>query len=146
MRIVFGGDYKGIAFRDALIAPLREIGEVVDVCALDPSLVDYVEVADRVCQSLEGGAGVMICGTGIGISIVANKQKQVCAARCVCVQDAIDSKLVNNANVLCLSANTPVDLNVEIIKAFFATQFPGDEKRTSRLRKIAAIEQRNFQP
>lgn len=146
MKIVFGADYKGIVHRAALVAALRELGDVVDVCALDPALTDYVEVAERVAQTLVKPAdiGVMICGTGIGVSIVANKHNGVAAARCVCVQDAVDSKLVNNASVLCLSANTPIELNIEIIKAFFAAQFPGDEKRTERLRKIAALEQRNF--
>jgi ribose 5-phosphate isomerase B len=146
MRIVFGADYKGIVHRDALVAALRELGDVVDVCALDPALTDYVEVAEQVAKTLVKPVdlGVMVCGTGIGISIVANKHDGVAAARCLSVQDAVDSKLVNNANVLCLSANTPIEQNIEIITAFFGTQFPGDEKRTKRLHKIAALEQRNF--
>ena len=107
---------------------------------------DYVEVSERVVARVaeEGGFGVIICGTGVGISIVANKHGGISAARCVSVEDAIDCRLVNNSNVLCLSAKTPVESNQEIIKAFFATKFPGDEKRTQRLTKIAELERRNF--
>jgi ribose 5-phosphate isomerase B len=146
MRIVFGADYKGVPYRDALMETLAGVGEVVDVAALEPTLTDYVGVAEKVVQgvSKDGDRGVIICGTGIGISIVANKHANISAARCVSVQDAIDSKVVNNANVLCLSANTPVELNQQIINAFFATEFPQDQRRLERMRKISALEQRNF--
>lgn len=146
MRIVFGADHRGMAQHDALIAALGQLGEILDVSQTDPALTDYVEVSEKVAAYLktDGGFGVIICGTGIGISVVANKHAGLSAARCVSVEDAVDCRLVNNSNILCLSAKTPVAVNEEIVHTFLATPFPADERRTRRLQKIAELEQRNF--
>jgi RpiB/LacA/LacB family sugar-phosphate isomerase len=106
-----------------------------------------VEVSQQVARRIvedAGARGVLICGTGIGISIVANKYEGVYAARCVTVQDAVDSRTINNANVLCLSVGTPIEVNREIVRAFMGTAFPGDERRVRRLEKIVAMEGENF--
>lgn len=146
MKIIFGSDHRGMAQREALLATLAELGDVVDVGQLAPELTDYVEVSEKFVEILKErhAPGVIICGTGIGISIVANKYAGVSAARCVSVQDAVDCRQVNNSNVLCLSAKTPVELNQQIVKAFFRTEFTGDDRPMRRLAKIAELEQRNF--
>lgn len=146
MRIVFGADHRGMTQHDELTAALSKLGDVRDVSRTDPALTDYVEVCEKVSEYVkaDGGFGVLICGTGIGISIVANKYAGLSAARCVSVEDAVDCRTVNNSNVLCLSAKTPAELNQEIVRTFLATEFPGDDRRMQRLTKIAELEQRNF--
>lgn len=146
MKIVFGADYRAMTQRDALVGTLSGLGDVVDVVQQNPALTDYVEVSEQVVKQMTEpeDRGVIICGTGIGITIVANKHAGISAARCVSAEDAVDCKTVNNSNVLCLSAKTPVERNQEIIRVFFATEFPRDERRTARLVKITDLERRNF--
>lgn len=146
MRIVFAADHRGMSQHDSLKAVLSELGDVLDMAQTDPALTDYVEVSAKAMEHLKkiGGRAVIICGTGIGISVVANKFPGISAARCVSVEDAVDCRTVNNSNVLCLSARTPAALNGEIVKAFFATDFPKDDRRLRRLEKIAELEHRSF--
>ncbi len=146
MRIVFGADHRGMLQHDSLQEVLSHLGDVLDMAQTDPALTDYVEVTVKAIEHLNkiAGRAVIICGTGIGISVVANKHAGVSAARCVSVEDAMDCRTVNNSNVLCLSAKTPVDMNGQIIKAFFATEFPKDDRRVRRLEKIAELERRVF--
>ncbi|HZZ42059.1 MAG TPA: iron-containing alcohol dehydrogenase [Tepidisphaeraceae bacterium] len=148
MNIVFGADYKCTSQRTDLVAALQSFGPVTDVVSVDPNLSDYVEVAQHVAARISfspaTSVGILICGTGIGISITANKFPHVHAARCLSEQDATDARTINNANLLCLSASTPIETNLQIVKTFLQTLFPGDERRTARLHKLAAIEQSNF--
>jgi ribose 5-phosphate isomerase B len=108
---------------------------------------NYVDISDRVCALTlqHKGTGVIICGTGIGASIVANKHRGIYAARCLTRSDAIDGKRINNANVLCLSAKTDIHQNLAIAEVFFATRFVPVEKRMDRALRIDLVESRNFQ-
>jgi len=146
--VVYGADHNAEWQSDALKACLSHLGDVVDAAHTEPKPDNYVDVCSRVCTLtlFHNGIGVIICGTGIGVSIVANKHRGIYAARCVSTVDAIDCKVINNANVLCLSAKTSVDENVRIIEEFFATRFEAIDRRMDRVRRIAKVESQNFLP
>ena len=104
---------------------------------------DYVSVSVSVCDAVAsepGSQGILVCGTGQGVCIVANKHHGIRAARCLCEQDARDSRHVNDANVLCLSAKTCHRKNSEIIQAFLSTDAEVSEKRSLRKLQIRAVE------
>ena len=146
--VVYGADHNARWQSDQLKAALRHLGDVTDVGETEPSLDNYVDICSRVCTLtlFHNAVGVIICGTGIGVSIVANKHRGIYAARCVSTVDANDCKVINNANVLCLSAKTKVDENVQIIEEFFATRFEAIDRRMDRVRRIARVENQNFLP
>jgi ribose 5-phosphate isomerase B len=146
--IVFGADHNAEWQSDRLKAALAEIGDVVDAVETDPKPDNYVDISAQVCKLTlaHNGTGVIICGTGIGVSIVANKHRGIYAARCVSATDAIDCKVINNANILCLSAKTAVQQNVQIIAEFFATRFEAIDRRMDRVRRLAQVESQNFRP
>lgn len=146
--IVYGADHNADWQSDQLKATLAHLGDVVDAGATDPKPDNYVDISSRVCNLtlFHNGIGVIICGTGIGVSIVANKHRGIYAARCVTTVDANDCKVINNANVLCLSAKTDVQQNVRIISEFFATRFEAIDRRMDRVRRIARVESQNFLP
>lgn len=148
MIIVYGADHNAEWQSERLKNALARIGDLVDAGELEPKLDNYVDISSRVCHLTlaHNGIGVIICGTGIGVSIVANKHRGIYAARCVTAVDANDCKVINNANVLCLSAKTALEQNVEIIGEFFATRFEAIDRRMDRVRRIAVVENQNFRP
>jgi len=146
--VVYGADHNAEWQSNKLKPALRRLGDLVDAAETDPKPDNYVDISARVCTLtlFHNGIGVIICGTGIGVSIVANKHRGIYAARCVSTVDAKDCKVINNANVLCLSAKTDVDENVRIIAEFFATRFEAIDRRMDRVRRIARVESQNFLP
>ena len=146
--IVFGSDHNAAWQSDQLKCELSHLGQVIDVVETEPKLDNYVDISARVCNLtlVHEAVGVIICGTGIGVSIVANKHRGIYAARCVTPMDAIACKVINNANVLCLSAKTDVQQNVLIISEFFAARFEAIDRRMDRVRRLAQVENQNFRP
>ena len=146
--VAYGADHNAAWQSGALKAALARLGDVVDAIDVEPKLDNYVDISSRVCNMtlLHNGIGVIICGTGIGVSIVANKHRGIYAARCVSPVDATDCKVINNANVLCLSAKTEVEQNVSIISEFFSARFQALDRRMDRVRRIARVESHNFRP
>lgn len=146
--IVYGADHNAEWQSAQLKSQLAQLGEVVDAGESEPKPDNYVDISSRVCTLtlVHNGIGVIICGTGIGVSIVANKHRGIYAARCVTPVDANDCKVINNANVLCLSAKTDVQQNVGIISEFFATRFEAIDRQMDRVRRIARVESHNFRP
>jgi ribose 5-phosphate isomerase B len=144
--VVYGADHNAEWQSERLKAALARMGDVIDAGELEPKLDNYVDISSRVCNLTlaHNGIGVNICGTGIGVSIVDNKHRGIYAARCVTPVDAKDCKVINNANVLCLSAKTDIEQNVEIIAEFFATRFEAIDRRMDRVRRIALVESQNF--
>ena len=150
MKIIFGSDYAGAAQSEILFECLKSFGDVTIVtegCFFEQ---DYVQVSKKVSELIQNTNfyGVLLCGTGIGISIVANKHEGVYAARCVTSQDAKNSKLINDANVLCLSATVEIEENKQIIKDFLTTKFsdkPANKNyREDRVKSIRELERCNF--
>ncbi len=144
MKIALGCDHRGWALKEQLKGYLRKSGyQVLDKGTNSAEMVDYPDFAFAVAQAVSKGRaarGILICATGIGMSIAANKLPGVRAALCLNQKMARLSREHNNANILCLGAdlvNYPVAK--EITRTFLKTGFTGGRHR-QRLKKIAEQE------
>jgi ribose 5-phosphate isomerase B len=144
MKIAIGSDHRGYDAKRRLVQMLRNLGhEVIDVGPEGHDSVDYPDYAYTVAKSVSEGKverGILICGTGIGMCITANKVKGVRAAPC---HDSITvemSRRHNDANVLCLSADLLGDeLIGRIVRLWLETEFEGG-RHARRVEKIKRIE------
>ncbi len=141
--IAIGSDHGGFDLKEKIIAHLRERGmEVKDVGCYDKSSCDYPVYGRAVAQAVasgECGRGIVICTTGIGISITANKVKGVRAALCSDGLTAKMTRLHNDANVLALGAGiVGPNLAMEIVDNFMDTEFSGEERHQRRIDQIEA--------
>ncbi len=149
MKIALGCDHGGYNYKSTITEHLKKRGiEYIDFgCNTDKS-VDYNDYAEPVCDSVVKGEcdlGILVCGTGIGMSIVANKIKGIRCAHCQDVFSAKATKLHNNANVLaCGERVLGKGLLIEIIDAFIDTPFSNEERHIARVNKIKSLEDRNF--
>jgi ribose 5-phosphate isomerase B len=144
MRISLGSDHRGVSLVQSFVAQLRGAGHdpvVLGECS--GASCDYPDIAWLVANSVARGEserGILVCGTGIGMCIAANKVKGVLAAL---AQDELSAQLSrthNNANVLCLSADlTGTTLAKRIVDTFMRTAFEGG-RHERRIRKIRDIE------
>ena len=145
MRIALSCDHRGMSIRDALDAKLRAEGHLlVDVPACTGSSCDYPDMAWGVARAVaeqRADRGILICGSGIGMSIAANKVRGIRAAL---VHDDIGAELSrrhNDANVLCLSADLlGLKLIERIVEIWLTTDFEGG-RHARRVGKIGAIEE-----
>jgi ribose 5-phosphate isomerase B len=149
MKVAIGCDHGGINLKPVLIDYLEKKGiEYQDFGCFDKTSVDYNEYALKVANAVASGEfdkGVVICGTGIGVSIVANKVKGVRCGHCHDVFSAKMTRLHNDANVLAFGERVVgPGLASEIIDAFFSTPFSGDQRHQRRVDKIKAQEEENF--
>lgn len=145
--IALGCDHGGFHLKETIKEYLQSKNiEVKDCGTYDMSSVDYPDFAQKVAQSVlnkESELGILICGTGIGISIAANKIKGIRAALCHDVFSAKATKEHNNANILCMGERViGAGLALEIVKAFIETPFSNDERHIKRIEKITQIEER----
>ena len=141
--IAIGSDHGGFDLKELVIAHLKERGmEVKDVGCYDKSSCDYPIYGRAVAEAVAGGEcekGIVICTTGIGISITANKVKGIRAALCTDPLMAKLTRLHNNSNVLALGAGiVGPNLALEIVDNFFDTEFSGDERHQRRINGIEA--------
>ena len=143
MKIVIGSDHGGIHLKEVLKQHLAERGiEVHDAGTYTEESCDYPDIALQVCREItEGKAerGVLVCGTGIGMSMAANKVKGIRAALCGDVFSATMSREHNNANVICLGERVlGSGLAVCILDAWLDTEFAGGrhERRVSKIMDI----------
>jgi len=138
--VALGSDHAGVALKATLRAALEEAGHpVLDLGTDGPESVDYPDFADAVARAvLDGRArfGVLVCGTGIGISIAANRHPGI---RCALAGDSTTARLSrehNDANVLALGARvTGPELALDALRAFLATPFAGG-RHERRIRKL----------
>ena len=125
---------------------LRQAGnEIIDLGTHDGSVPDdYPDYAKLVGEAVQSGAaeiGILICGSGVGAAVAANKLRGVRAALCGDTYSGHQSREHDDCNVLCLGARvTGVELALEIVRAFVAARFTGEERHRRRLAKIAAME------
>ena len=136
--IAIGSDHGGFDLKELVIAHLKERGmEVKDVGCYDKSSCDYPVYGKAVAEAVAKGEcekGIVICTTGIGISITANKVKGIRAALCTDGLMAKLTRLHNNANVLALGAGiVGPNLAMEIVDNFLDTEFSGDERHQRRI-------------
>jgi ribose 5-phosphate isomerase B len=149
MKIAIGCDHGGINLKPVLIDYLTLKGyEFKDFGTFSNQSVDYNDYAEAVCESIQKGEadlGILICGTGIGMSIVANKHKGIRCAHCHDVFSAKMTKLHNNANVLAMGERViGPGLMIEIVEAFLTTPFSNDERHVCRVNKILDLEDKVF--
>ena len=149
MKIAIGCDHGGINLKPVLIDYLNKKGvEFKDFGTFDTASIDYNEFAKAVGTAVASGKfekGILICGTGIGMSIVANKIKGVRCGHCHDVFSAKMTRLHNDANVLAFGERVVgPGLMLEIVDAFLFTEFSGDERHLRRVNKIKALEEENF--
>ncbi len=145
MRIAFGNDHRGYAIRHKVLEVLRRLGhEVVDVGTFSPDPVDYPDIAERVgrmIQQQEVDRAILICGTGLGMCIAANKIPGVRAAPCHDDLTAEMSRRHNDANVLCLSADMLGEQLIDrMVEIWLSTPFEGG-RHARRISKIARLEE-----
>ncbi len=142
MIVGVGSDHRGIELKAQIIAQLKEMGHNPQDCgAYTKESVDYPDVARVVCEQVVSGSferGILICGTGIGMSIAANKVDGIRAALCCDTFMAGRARQHNDANVLCIGAERTRDV-VGIVRTFLETHFEGG-RHQRRLDKIADIE------
>jgi ribose 5-phosphate isomerase B len=147
MKIAFGCDHAGYILKDVLFAYFKEKGiEVIDHGTFNGTdSVDYPDYAVPVCKSLQNGEadfGVLACGTGVGVSITANKMKGI---RCALTSDTFTAHATrehNDANAIALGGRvTGPDLAVELVDTFLHAAFSHGERHQKRIGKIMAVEQ-----
>ena len=146
MKIAIGSDHGGYALKQTVMAYLKEKGyEYEDLGCYSLDSVDYPQYGRAVAESVASGKadkGIVICTTGIGISIVANKVKGI---RCALCTDSTCARLTrehNDANVLALGAGVVGHLvALDIVDIFLTTEFSGLEKHARRIEKIKAQEE-----
>lgn len=141
--LALGADHGGVALKNRLAAALVEAGhEVRDYGTDGPASVDYPDFAQAVCAAVEekkADFGILVCGTGIGMSIAANRHRGI---RCGLVHDVTTARLTrahNDANVLALGARIiGEEVALDILQAFLGTEFEGGrhERRLSKLNQI----------
>jgi len=142
--IAIGSDHAGFEYKERLKKLLDEIGRPYqDFGTTSPDSVDYPDFAYSVSKVVASGKctfGILICGTGIGMSIVANKHNGIRAAVCESTVAAKLSREHNDANILCLGARiTTWETATEIVKTFLTTPFSGGERHLKRIQKIHSL-------
>jgi len=147
MKIVIGADHAGFELKNAMGDVLRAMGHaVLDIGAYNENPSDYPDFAEAVGRAvLDGRAerGVLICGSGVGASVAANKLVGIRAAVCHDSYSAHQGVEHDDMNVLVLGSRIiGVKLAEDLVKAFLGAQFTNEERHRRRLAKIAALEQK----
>jgi ribose 5-phosphate isomerase B len=146
MRIAIAADHGGYPLNERVITELTRAGhDLLDFGTHDGSVSDdYPDYAQQVAEAVQNGSakiGILICGSGVGASVAANKIRGIRAALCGDTYSAHQSREHDDCNVLCLGARVVgVELALDIVRAFIAAEFTGEERHRRRLAKIEAIE------
>ena len=146
MRIAIGADHGGYPLNERVIRELQDAGnEIIDfgthVGSRPDDYPDYAIKVGNAVQKGEAEIGILICGSGVGASVAANKLHGIRAALCGDTYSGHQSREHDDCNVLCLGARViGEELALEIVRAFVAARFTGEERHRRRLKKIAEIE------
>jgi len=141
VKIAVGSDHGGFECKQMIIRFLKDLGQdVVDQGCYSTESVDYPDFADKVCASIQSGAcerGILICGTGIGMSIAANRHRDIRAALCHEAYTARMSREHNDANVLCLGGRVlGSEIALDVVGTWVETTFSGG-RHQRRLDKMS---------
>lgn len=147
--IALGADHGGFELKEAIKKHLEEKGiEYKDFGTYSPESIDYAQIAYTTCQSVVNGEAekaILCCGTGIGISMAANKVKGIRAACCSDYFSAKYTRLHNDANALCMGGRVVgAGLALELVDIFLETEFEGG-RHQRRVDQISAIENGTFE-
>lgn len=145
MKIVVGSDHAGFPMKAELLAFLRERGhEIEDVGSYDPEPVDFPDIARKVAAAITSGRaerGLMVCGTGVGASIGANKMKGIRAAVCHDVHSAHQCVEHDDVNVMCIGAQIVGPwLARDLVAAYLDAKFSTAEEFRRRVAKLADMD------
>ena len=145
MKVAIGGDHAGFPLKEYLLKELTDLGYEMINCGTDSGdSVDYPDFAGEVCRRIQQNdaqLGILICSTGIGISIAANKLKGIRAALCHTEFSAVMARQHNDANILTLGGAVIGDkLALSIAVAFLKEDFSPNERHIRRIRKISESE------
>ena len=147
IKIFLGYDHQGLKCKSDIISYLNENGYEVKVSNIENyDTDDYPDFAKWVCDSVlkENSLGILVCGSGIGMSIAANKIKGIRCARVCNGDDAFTAKNHNGANVIAFSSNIPTKEIHKIIDNFIMTKEPNEERHLRRIAKIKEMEENNY--
>lgn len=141
MRLVIGSDHAGWMLKGAVIDHIRSLGhEVIDVGSFDDKPVDFPDIARQVAAKVTSGEaerGIMVCGTGVGASIAANKMKGIRAAVCHDIHSAHQSVEHDDVNVMCIGAQIIGPwLAQDLVTSYLAAEFSTDEDFRRRVEKL----------
>jgi RpiB/LacA/LacB family sugar-phosphate isomerase len=144
-RVAVGCDHAGFSLKSTLVGFLRGRGTpVVDVGTMSRRAVDYPDYTERLCRAIQEGRadrGVMICGSGAGACIAANKMKGIRAALCHDHYTAHQAVEHDDANVLCLGSRVIGEaLARDLVETFLEARFTGEARHRRRLEKVLALE------
>lgn len=148
-KIIIGADSAGYGLKEEIKGHLASLGYEVCDCGPDSDAsCHYPIYASKVCEEvlgdLEGNFGILICGTGIGMSMCANKYNGIRAALCSDTFSARMTRIHNNANVLCLGARVIGScLAIDIVDAFLEAEFEAGGRHELRVNMISDIEKKN---
>lgn len=147
MNIAIGSDHAGYSYKALLAAELGAAGHtVIDVGAFGPESVDYPDYAAAVGERIAAGdaeRGILICGSAVGVCVVANKIPGVRAGVCHDTYSAHQCVEHDDVNVLCLGERViGIELAREIVDRFLDARFSGEPRHQRRLDKLIAVEQR----
>ncbi|WP_274427431.1 ribose 5-phosphate isomerase B [Chelativorans sp. YIM 93263] len=145
MRIVIGSDHAGFPLKETVVDFVRSLGhEVEDVGSFDDKPVDFPDIARAVTHRIASGSaerGLLVCGTGVGAAIAANKVKDIRAAVCHDVHSAHQCVEHDNVNVMCIGAQIVGPwLAKDLIAAYLAAEFSSDEEFRRRVEKLAEMD------
>jgi len=148
MKIAIGCDHAGFKVKNAIISFLKDLGvEYEDFGTFDESSCDYPVYAEKVANAVasnEFQRGIIVCGTGVGVSIVANKVKGIRCAHCTDTFTAKACREHNNANVITFGDRiTGLGVILDCVKLFLETDFLGG-RHQNRVNKIIDLENKNF--
>jgi ribose 5-phosphate isomerase B len=145
MRVAIAADHAGFPLKDIILETVESTGnETIDMGtnSSDPvDYPDYAEIIGRAIQKGEVDRGILICGSGVGAAIAANKMRGIRAGLCHDTYSAHQSVEHDDTNVLALGARViGVELAIEIVKAFLKASFSGEERHQRRVNKVIALE------
>ncbi len=149
MKIAIGCDHAALKLKNDVVEKLRKEGyEVEDFGIHEQKSVDYPDYALPVAEAVASGRadkGILICGTGIGMSIAANKVKGIRCALCSDTFSAHATREHNDANIIAFGERVVGEgLAMDIVDTFLKTPFSGDDRHVKRIAKISAIEDKYF--
>lgn len=142
MKIAIATDHNGVSEKKNIIESLKEYN-IIDYSPINNDTDDYPDFAFKVGKSVinkEVDLGILMCGTGIGMSIAANKVKGVRCAHCSNVEQAHLAREHNNANIIALSYKQDLDELIQMIKEFIETKPSNEERHIRRVNKIIKYE------
>ena len=143
MKIAIATDHRGRDLKYEIIDRIKNEFEIIDCSLENTDIDDYPDFAFIVGEKVASGLaqfGVLICGTGIGMSIAANKVKGIRAAHCSSLEQAHLAKEHNNANIIALSYKQDIKELKSMIEEFINTPFSNEERHARRVDKIKAME------